>query len=65
MSVLHSVSSNVASRKPLTLKQKYLHMLSDLKAERKEKDNDDSWNYRLDKKIEELSQTIKEKNWSK
>ena len=44
----------------VTLKEKYHALLADLLAERKHKDNEDSWNYRLDQKIEQLKVAIKE-----
>lgn len=38
-----------------TLKQKYLFMLADLKKERKDPENEEWWNYRLDRMIADLS----------
>lgn len=46
-----------------TLKQNYYLLLEDLIKERKQKGNEDSWNYRLDQKIAEMKLAIKEKGY--
>ena len=50
--------------KPLTLQQKYNTMLAHLREDRRNKKNEDWWNFMLDEKIIALETVMEEKGYA-